>query len=252
MTAVLITTAIAPPENIPYLAMTNVATRLLTTKAAIFFWAASGVKNIVIVDATNQLVLSESEVSSLSQMNVNVEQMAYQQDDALIKVKGKGYAEGSLILYAVQNSSVLSRAKEFFKCTGKVYCRNFAQLQNVIKNQGLSSVFWMESTQGPNPAMIDMRFFYTTKAFFEEVLIHGYMEASDNEQNFVESSCARLVQAQCKSGNLLRPLLSGFSGGLGRQYDEIYLGDLDAAFPCWYQKKNLIQKAIEKTLSLSH
>ena len=51
--------------------------------------------------------------------------------------------------------------------------------------------------------------------------------------------------------SLPRPLLSGFSGGLGRQYDEVYLGDLDAAFPCWYQQKNFVQKAIAKTRSLS-
>lgn len=249
MTTVLITTAIAPPDNMPYLAMTDRATRLLTTKAGIFFWAAFGVKNIVIVDATNRNVLSEEEVQLLNEMNVNIEQLAFQQDDELIKIKGKGYAEGSLILHAVENSEVLAKTKEFYKCTGKVYCRNFPQIQEAIKRQGLSTVFWMESAHGPNPTKIDTRFFYTTAAFFKDVLVHGYMSASDTEKNFVESSCAQVVEAQCKNGELLRPLLSGFSGGLGRQYDEIYLGDLDAAFPCWFQKKNLVQKAIDKTLS---
>lgn len=251
MTTVLITTAIAPPDNMAYLAMTNRATRLLTTKAGIYFWAAFGVKNIVIVDATNRQVLSEEEVRLLNDMNVNIEQIAFQQDDELIKLKGKGYAEGSLILHAVENSAVLAKTKEFYKCTGKVYCRNFPQIQEAIQRQALSTVFWMESAHGPNPAKIDTRFFFTTTAFFRDVLVHGYMSASDTEKNFVESSCAQVVQAQCKNGELPRPLLSGFSGGLGRQYDEIYLGDLDAAFPCWYQQKNLVQKVIDKTRSLS-
>ena len=251
MTTVLITTAIAPPENMPYLAMTNQATRLLTTKAGIFFWAAFGVTNIVIADATNCQVLSEEEVQLLNQMNVNVEQLAFQQDNALIQVKGKGYAEGSLILHAVQNSALLAKAKEFFKCTGKVYCRNFPQIQSVIKDRGLSTAFWIESVEGPNPTKMDMRFFFTTTAFFEDVLVHGYMNASDTEHNIAEATCAQSVQAHCKSGELLRPLLSGFSGGLGRQYDEMYLGDMDAVFPCWYQKKTLVQKVMDKTRSLA-
>jgi hypothetical protein len=31
----------------------------------------------------------------------------------------------------------------------------------------------------------------------------------------------------------------------------MYLGDMDAAFPCWYQKKNLVQKVMDKTRSLA-
>lgn len=251
MTTVFMTTAIAPPANMPYLAMTEMAPRLLTTKAGIFFWAALGVNNIVIADATNRLVLSEEEIRLLNEMNVTIEQLAFQQDDELIKLKGKGYAEGSLILHAVENSSILAKSKSFFKCTGKVYCRNFTQIQEVIESRALSNVFWTESAHGPNPTKIDTRFFLTTTSFFKDVLVHGYMSASDSEQHFVESSCARVVEAHCKSGTLPRPLLSGFSGGLGRQYDEMYLGDLDAAFPCWYQQKNFVQKAIAKTRSLS-
>jgi hypothetical protein len=43
---VLITTANSPPKGVPNEGMTNVAARLLTAKAAVFFWQAQGGKKL--------------------------------------------------------------------------------------------------------------------------------------------------------------------------------------------------------------
>ena len=104
---VLITTANEPPNNVPYLKMTNIATRYLTAKASVFFWAACGVERIVIADATGTSLLNQEDVQRLSQMGVMVEQISYFQNEDLIKAKGKGYGEGELIKFALENSTFL-------------------------------------------------------------------------------------------------------------------------------------------------
>ena len=92
---VLITTATKPPEGVYILEMTNVSKRIITAKAAVFFWSALGVKKIVIADATGQTLLDDSEVLMLNQMGVELEQVHYLQDNDLVIKKGKGYGEGA-------------------------------------------------------------------------------------------------------------------------------------------------------------
>lgn len=166
---VLITTANAPPEEVPFLNMTDFATRYITAKAAVFFWAAQGIKQIVIADATGGHLLDEEEILLLKKMGVEVEQISYLQNEDSVKSKGKGYGEGQLLKFALSNSAILSRANNFFKCTGKVYCRNFDAIETLIQENNIDNIFWRHLDDGdPSKPWADMRFFYTTKNFFEE------------------------------------------------------------------------------------
>jgi hypothetical protein len=114
---VLITTANKPPNDVPYLEMTNLAMRHVTAKAAVFFWAAHGVEKIIIADATGSTLLNEEEVVLLKQIGVGLEQISYCQNEDLIKLRGKGYGEGELINFALKNSTFLKSEESFFKCT---------------------------------------------------------------------------------------------------------------------------------------
>ena len=234
---VLITTAIAPPAGMPYLKITNVATRQLTTKAGIFFWAAQGIQRIVVADATGKTALNEEDVASLRQMNVEVEQVSYLQEDAVITRKGKGYGEGKLIEFALRNSVFLREADHFFKCTGKVYCRNFRSIVQLIEKNNIEQLFWrwME----PEPYFknwADVRFFYSTKEFCEQRLIPAYLQSDDHVQA-VESLCFNMLEKALGAALVIRPLLSGFCGGTGEQYFDSSLGALDTYYPCWITVK---------------
>ncbi len=72
---VLITTALHPPDGIFCLAMTDIAKRRITSKGAVFFWSALGIKKIVVADATGQVLLDSSEVRMLNQIGVEIEQI---------------------------------------------------------------------------------------------------------------------------------------------------------------------------------
>jgi len=247
---VLITTASRPPAGVYVLEMTHEAKRKITAKGAVFFWAALGVKKIVIADATGQTLLDDSDVHMLKQMDVEVEQVYYLQDNSLVIQKGKGYGEGALIQFALQNSRFLKEADHFFKCTGKVYCRNFLQIFKMIEQNNIQNIFWRDVF---NPAMMDTRFFYVSKKFCTESLLPAYEKIDDRNKKFSEHCVMKAAQEQLSQSKSVRPMLSGFSGSMNRPYfdsspgwaggaigDGILrsegaqgLGSLEHNFPCW-------------------
>lgn len=230
---VLITTANKPPKNVPFLEMTNYAARFITAKASVFFWAAHGVKKIVICDATGGELLTGADLVLLEQMDVNVEQISYIQNDDLVIAKGKGYGEGLLIEFALRNSKFLGEESNFFKCTGKVYCRNFESVFELIKQNNIQNIFWRYLGEGDGlQAWADMRFFYASKKFYEEILIPAYLN-SDDSKACVEHLSFIAINENLPQAKALRPMLSGFAGYTGKPYFDVSLGYLDMNYPCW-------------------
>jgi hypothetical protein len=226
---ILITTAAKPPEGVFVLEMTNISKRIISTKAAVFFWSALGVKKIVIADATGHTLLDNSEVLMLNQMEVEIEQIHYLQDNDLVIKKGKGYGEGHLINFALQNSSYLSKVDNFFKCTGKVYCRNFLEIHNIVKHNNIQNIFWRDVFDNS----IDTRFFYTSKDFFHNFLFPVFNNIDDRNNKTAENLVFKMAYEHLKQGTTVRPMLSGFSGSLNRPYFDSSLGFLDSNLPCW-------------------
>lgn len=226
---VLITTATKPPEGIFILKMTDITKRKITAKAAALFWATSGVDKIVIADATGQTLLDEVEVSMLAQIGVEVEQINYMQNNELVIKNGKGYGEGALIRFALENSALLQKTNNFFKCTGKVYCRNFNEITQMINQNKIQNIFWRDIFDNS----IDTRFFYTSIEFCEKFLISAYENIDDRNQIYSEHCVWKLVNERLIQGAAVRPMLSGFSGSLNEPYFDKSMGFLDHNLPCW-------------------
>lgn len=230
---ILITSAISPPENTPALRMTDSGMRAITTKAGIFFWAGQGRKSIVVCDSTGANVLTSEELATIRKAGIEIEQIAFKQDDALVVERGKAFAEGELIGFAIRNSELLNRSGHFFKCTGKMFCRNFSQIWDLIVKNNIGTMFWkLYEHSLVDRNLADARFFYTSIADFQRLALAAYRHAT--EAQILEHLLAVSLHAQLSKGASIRPLLSGFSGGFGIQCEEHYLGNLDMAYPCWY------------------
>ena len=230
----LITTAINPPAGLKNLRMTSQAKRLIATKCGIFFWASQNVRQIVVADATETKVLSPDEEALLASMGCRVEQIAYRQREADTLNRGKGYAEGQLIAFAVNSSALLAQSDSFFKSTGKTFCRNFGKVLQAVQANKCKSVFWTGSYTGADLRFVDLRFFLCSKSFFGNVLLAGYEQSA--EMDFVEATVTGRIASQLASSQLPRPQISGFSGGFDAQYPEIHFGDLESSFPAFVEK----------------
>ena len=229
---VLITTALHPPDGIFCLAMTDIAKRRITSKGAVFFWSALGIKKIVVADATGQVLLDSSEVRMLNQIGVEIEQVYYVQNHDLVIERGKGYGEGALIKFALENSRLLEEEVSFFKCTGKVYCRNFMDIFEFIDKNHIKNIFWRYVLE----EAMDTRFFYVSKEFCRDVLLPVYENINDREHVTAEVSIFKMATETLVKGTLTRPLLSGFSGSANEPHLEVSLGFMDQNFPCWLNR----------------
>jgi hypothetical protein len=232
---ILITTANNPPAGLPFLSMTNTISRRVAAKAALYFWVSYGVENIVIADATGVDLLVDSEMDELQKFGVRVEQIHYQQDNELIARKGKGYAEGKLVEFAVNHSKLIAQSGSFFKITGKTYVRNFHDICKLINEFKVSTMVWKYTEDGDMAKpWADCRFYYSNKEFALESLVPAYLEADDTF-----AACEYFIfvylEQNLSKGRAPRPLVTGFSGNTDSLYPDINLGHLDLNFPCWFK-----------------
>ncbi|HEY6921847.1 MAG TPA: hypothetical protein VI653_00140 [Steroidobacteraceae bacterium] len=175
-------------------------------------------------------------MATIRRLGVLIEQLAYKQDDMLLAQRGKGFAEGQLIKFALEQSQLLARSAAFFKCTGKVFCRTFLVIQDLIARNNIANMFWKLSDGSPMAEnLVDARFFYTSRGDFHRLLLPAYEQAT--ETRILEYNLLLSLDALLLKGTSLRPQLSGFAGGTGKQYPESYLGDLEVSYPCWYSLK---------------
>ena len=235
---VLITTANNPPDGMPFLNMTDSVSRRIAAKAALYFWVTQGVEQIVLADATGTNLLTAEEETAIDESETRVEQINYQQDRDLVVKKGKGYGEGKLIEYAIDHSALLSRVDHFFKCTGKLYVRNFPAVHSAIKANNLSNLFWRYMGDGTwLQPWTDTRFYYTSKSFATNQLLPAYFASNDTADDICEHRLYEAVERNLKPGKALRPLVTGYAGASGEPYFDLSLGTLDQSFPCWISQR---------------
>ena len=213
-TTVLLTTALNPPEGVHVLKLSDYESRLLLSKASVFFWSMAGIEKLVIADSTGSLLLSDEEFHMIEKLGIEVEQIHFKQDEKLTRQKGKGFAEGQLIKFAIKNSRILKNVEAFYKCTGKLYCCNFKSIDQLIKSHSIKNIFWGSD----NPAFIDPRFFYITKDFFLNQVYSSYQKAYDSKNQIIEEVLFQDLIKNLVPHHSMMPILSGFSGGTGLHY----------------------------------
>jgi len=229
----LITSAINPPEGVPFLRMTNSVKRKILTKAAFYYWIAKGFKRIVIADATNSILLDEPELDELTTLGVVVEQIQYNQNPERTVAKGKGYGEGRLIEHALENSDLLGNSSHFYKSTGKTFVRNFLAIDTLIQKEGFDTLVWRHSESGDfSKPWADARFYFSSIDFALAHLIPSYLESDDNI-SACEFHMFQELNRTCHYTRSLRPLVHGFAGGTDAEYFDEPLGYLDHNYPCW-------------------
>jgi hypothetical protein len=235
---VLITTANNPPAGVPFTTMTNPVMRVIAAKAALYFWLSQGIEQIVLADATGTNLLSEEEWEGIDKSETRVEQINYNQAAESVVKNGKGYGEGKLIEYAIDNSELLSGVDHFFKCTGKLYVRNFAEIAQAIQTHNIFGLFWRYMGDGTLMyEWADSRFYYTSKAFAKSHLLPAYFATFDEVAAACEYHIFEVVNRSMESSRGLRPLVTGYSGATGQPCFDGSLGVLDRHFPCWIVKR---------------
>jgi hypothetical protein len=190
-------------------------------KSVLFYLESKFIDQIIICDNSNfdyrQFSNFFEAVSSKE-----IECLCFEGDKKKIQTYGKGYGEGEIMEYVMNNSKLILKAENsFLKVTGRLKVLN---IDDVLKNSNSEKDCFQGAGSNPfkNLEAIDTRFYQCTFSTFKDYLISEYKNVNDDGGLFLEHCYYnKFLKAgiAVKSFNIL-PIISGLSGSTGLNYDD--------------------------------
>lgn len=152
----------------------------------------------------------------------HIECLFFQNNKELVTLHGKGYGEGEIVNYALQNSACLKGSDFFAKCTAKLWVENFLECLQGWNGTFLckgyfSDVFSFKRTQF---SYVDTRFYLVKKSFYLKNLASTYLNVG-GERGLSLEHCFRDVILEKKYSKVLfnvPAVICGVGGGSGTYY----------------------------------
>lgn len=215
--ALLITGCVFPDNKQRFLVLTDHKERYRQYIDSIKFYILnSDFKNIIFCDNSKCMYDKTSKLYELAEKNgKKFEWISFEGDSQKVVTVGKGYGEGEIIEYAINNSILLKTVASFAKVTGRLKISNIRKItQNV---QCKKNYFNLDIYRAKG---IDTRFYVCDIEFYNKYLMHAYKEASELKKDRVLEDVFYLILIANKKWKNLPdyPLFLGVSGGNGRDY----------------------------------
>lgn len=207
----VITSCINPPKQ-ENLALTDPVARWKYTESSLNKIFQTGLfDKIVICDSSN--FRFDKEIETLAKTyNVNLEILSFWGDSNQVSKQGKGYGEGEIMEYFINNSVLLKEEDSFFKITGRLYVENIYEIINEIKPGknyfNITSLKFFKS--------IDTRFYKINKEDYIHYLLYAYHEVDDNNNLWYEVIFRNHLRKAPFSQFPILPVIRGVSGTHGK------------------------------------
>jgi hypothetical protein len=149
------------------------------------------------------------------------ESLLFSGDYFNIQLRGKGYGEGEIIRYALDNSQYLNTCQSFYKLTGRLIVKN---MDSIIRTTSSGSAFDFHPGVIYNREKdhIETLFYKADRNLYQRYLYDAYREVDETRFQYLEHIfCQRLSGMKVKSFRVM-PDISGDSGTTGKEYDKPY------------------------------
>lgn len=212
--AVLLTATINP-KNISYVKIDDVSERLRDYVKSIIMWILfSNASSIVFCENSNY-PLDYNPFYQLAELEKkNLEIITFDGNEKSATY-GKGFGEGIILEYALNNSNILGTVTSFYKITGRLFVKNFNELSKL--HEGDLTVF---NKTSPRSKLADTRFFKTEVKFYKEYLIYEYKKVRDHEGTYLEHVFYEKLHGQSIPCFKRYPRYYGRSGSSGDIYKD--------------------------------
>lgn len=153
----------------------------------------------------------------------NIESLCFLNDSKLVQTHGRGYGEGEIVKYAVNNSRYISESESFVKCTAKLWVQNYKQcIADWTGGFKFKAVFLnvFSLFKQIQLLQIDTRFYIASK--------QEYLQLFENAHLFIDKEAGHgledcfldiILRNQIKPSFLnVYPVICGTGGGTGVPY----------------------------------
>jgi hypothetical protein len=199
----------------------NPEKRIFHTLEAIAKWCniSPGVK-IVLCDNSN---FNFTRLVKSNFPNAQIECISFEIKAEFVKKYSKGYGEGEIIKYSLNNAVTLRNVDEFVKITGKLWVENFYECSAAWNSKFLcypkfKNVFSLSKIELDE---IDTRFYITSKTFYEKYLMSAHYQISEGSSAGIEVIFKNTILQNGIEGIAFPtpPVIGGVGGGSGRYYN---------------------------------
>ncbi|MCI9368900.1 MAG: hypothetical protein HFH65_00990 [Lachnospiraceae bacterium] len=151
--------------------------------------------------------------------NKDIELLSFNGNIKEIKKRGKGYGEGEIIKYVIQNSSFLKNEKNFVKITGRLTVRN---LDKILFKIDQNKIYIKTLAVNYKSNLADTRFFIMPVNLYRCLFLELYQSVEDEKGKYIEKIYTDFIIKNniTVSDFPIFPIISGVSGSTGRIYHE--------------------------------
>jgi len=152
-----------------------------------------------------------------------IECLVFENPQNLVKQYGRGYGEGEIVRYAVQQSKYIQTAGAFAKCSAKLWVSNFQRCLSswngrmLCKGVFLNAFSPLKRTQWLH---VDTRFYVASTAFYTNYFLNAHHQLGLHAGEGLEECFKRVIE-QNQLTHLMfqhQPIVEGTGGGMGRAY----------------------------------
>lgn len=162
--------------------------------------------------------------------SARIECIPFENNQEAIRRLGRGYGEGEIVRYALNNSQFIANAGCFAKCTSKLWVENFQQCTAEWSGRFLCKGVFLDAFspfRKTDFAYIDTRFYIASVAFYRQYFEDAHKRVGMRNGKFfsLEDCFHEIVLKQNISGILLNvsPIVCGVGGGTGVYYTSTWL-----------------------------
>lgn len=212
----IITGCIKVNDNTPYVAVRDDRLRLDDYISTIKWAIESEVFDKIVFCDNSGYVYDDKEIQDLAKIRFKkFEWLCFQASPDLVNTYGKGYGEGEIIKYVLNNSKIISDSDYFFcKITGRLRISNIENLLRKDRNCFMKKHYSKE---------IDTRFYCISIDTYKKYMLNVYKNTYDSQGKYLEHVFYEALKKYKIKYKMFmeRPLFLGISGSTGRKYEEI-------------------------------
>ena len=209
----VITGCMCPDKNIPVLAIRGKDERRAQYEESIRFYIENTqIKNIIYCD--NSGAVPDGDLVKLAEKNgKRFECLSFIGNSEIAIQKGKGYGEGEIMNFVIENSKIFDGCDYFAKVTGRLKLLNLDTVMRFSKIYKNYFVF-------KNNEFVDTRFYMMKKSDFVDCLRNAHNLVSDKNKFYLEHAFAKTLFEKGVSYRSFPVALNieGISGSTGRKY----------------------------------
>jgi len=192
--------------------------RLKEARRALFYTIEKGYFNkIIIVDGSNQAMLSEEEITQLLKSGIIIEQLLFQQDVNMVKQFGKSQGEMQITNYMINNSVLAKEAGGFIKISPRYLFDNIDDIMPAIYNKENVFYFYHPPIIRTMKTFVCTIFYKTSLDFYKKNIEKGIRDCNLGVSGYLESIFYQRLNGIKKTSICINfPHFSGIAGTTGK------------------------------------